>query len=388
MATITLSPTLTPVLERVSPASQGIDETCLARLYARIEAHIAAGWYPGAAIAMARHGKLVATRSFGVARLATASTPAVPATDQTMWLLYSQTKPVTSCAIWTLVERGELRFHDAIADYIPDFAKYGKGQVTLAQVLSHQGGFPDANVTPAAWEDHNQLRQEVCAFTLDWAPGTKVMYHSAAAHWVQAILIEAVTGQDYRQYIRDNVTQPPGLQGLWVGVPDTLHEHLAGAYERTESGEHVALAERNTPAFWRAGVPGGGGYATAADLTTFYQMLLNLGALNGTRLLSPRTVQYVTRNYTGERIDERFGMPMHRGLGVHVRGTTPMIRGLGSTASPSTFGHGGAGTSYSWADPETGVSFTYLSNSQMAEPYHSRRLDEIMTLAHATVVEL
>src|SRR5712691_5605519 len=151
-------------------------------------------------------------------------------------------------------------------------------------------------------------------------------------------------------------------------LPDTLHDHLAGAYERTESGEHVALAERNTPAFWRAGVPGGGGYATAADLTTFYQMLLNLGGLNGTRLLSPRTVQYVTRNYTGERLDERFGMPMHRGLGVHVRGTTPMIRGLGSTASSSTFGHGGAGTLYSSAAPETGVSFTYLSNSQMDEP--------------------
>ena len=150
MATITLSPTLTPVLERVSPASQGIDETCLARLYARIEAHVAAGWYPGAAIAMARHGKLVAQRNFGVARLATASTPDVPATDQTMWLLYSQTKPVTSCAIWTLVERGQLRFHDAIADYIPDFARHGKAQATLAQVLSHQGGFPDANVTPAA----------------------------------------------------------------------------------------------------------------------------------------------------------------------------------------------------------------------------------------------
>ena len=88
MATIPLSPSLAPVLERVSPASQGIDETRLARLYARIDTHIAAGWYPGAAIAMARHGKLVATRSFGVAHLATTSTPAVPATDQTMWLLY------------------------------------------------------------------------------------------------------------------------------------------------------------------------------------------------------------------------------------------------------------------------------------------------------------
>src|SRR5215471_11598477 len=95
MATVTLSPTLTPVLERVSPASQGVDEACLARLYTRIEAHIAAGWYPGAAIAMARHGKLVAARSFGVARLATADRPAVPASDQAMWLLYSQTKPIT-----------------------------------------------------------------------------------------------------------------------------------------------------------------------------------------------------------------------------------------------------------------------------------------------------
>jgi len=84
IATVTLSPTPTPVLESVSPASQWIDEACLARLYRRIEAHIAAGWYQGAAIAMARHGKLVATRSFGVARLATASTPAVLASDQTM----------------------------------------------------------------------------------------------------------------------------------------------------------------------------------------------------------------------------------------------------------------------------------------------------------------
>src|SRR5499427_10185738 len=103
MATITVTPALKPVLEHISPSSAGIDEVCLARLYGRIEAHIAAGWYPGAAIAMARHGKLVATRSFGVACLATASTPAVPATDQAMWLLYSQTKPITSCAIWTLV---------------------------------------------------------------------------------------------------------------------------------------------------------------------------------------------------------------------------------------------------------------------------------------------
>ena len=101
-------PNFAPVLEKDAPARQGIDEACLERLYERIETHIAAGWYPGAAIAMARHGMLVAARSFGVARLAGAGQPAVAADQETMWLLYSQTKPITSCAIWYLVEHGML----------------------------------------------------------------------------------------------------------------------------------------------------------------------------------------------------------------------------------------------------------------------------------------
>jgi len=386
MTTIDL--TSTTALESVSPESMGIDPAALARLYARIEAHIAEGRYPGAAVAMARRGKLVAARAFGLARLAAEGEPEVPAGPETMWLLYSQTKPVVSCAIWQLVERGLLRFHDTIAEYLPDFARNGKGKVTLYQVLSHQGGFPNANVPAAAWEDHELLRESVCNFTLEWEPGARVVYHGAAAHWVQAALIEAVTGEDYRSFVREQITAPLGLQHLWVGVPDALHHQLAFMYQPGEDGRQVALDDRNAPDFWRAGVPGGGGYATPADLATFYQMLLGLGALNGTRIIAPRTVQYVTRNHTDERIDEGMGMPMHRGLGVHVRGTTGRIRGLGSTASPATFGHGGAGSSYSWADPETGVSFTYVSNAQSPEPWHSQRLDEIATLAHAAVVEL
>lgn len=381
-------PDFAPVLEQDIPTSQGIDAACLERLYEQIDSHIAAGWYPGASIAMARRGFLVAARSFGVARLATASTPSQSANGQTLWLLYSQTKPITSSAIWYLVEHGKLRFHDAVADYIPEFSRYGKSRVSLYHLLSHQAGYPDANVPPEAWEDHQLMRECVCNFTLEYEPGARVMYHSAASHWTQAALIEAVTGQDYRDFIREHILQPLSLNNICVGVPDALHDRVAGAYQRSETGEHEPLADRNTPAFWRAGVPGGGGYATATDLVAFYQMLLNLGALNGTRVLGPRTVQYVTRNHTGDRVDERFGMPMHRGLGVHVRGTTSMIRGLGSSAAPNVFGHGGAGTSYSWADPGTGVSFSYLTNSQMPEPDHSRRLDEIMTIAHAAVTDL
>ena len=381
-------PARTAVLEPVSPESAGIDPVALARLYARIERHIAEGRYPGAAVALARRGKLVAARTFGLARLAGDGEADRSADAGTMWLLFSQTKPVVSCAIWQLVERGQLRFHDAVAEYLPDFARHGKGKVTLHQLLTHQAGFPSAGVPPAAWEDHALLREAVCDFKPEWEPGARVVYHSGAAHWVQAALIEAVTGQDYRAYLREQITGPLGLDGLRVGVPDALHGRLAHIYRPGGGGAHQPLADRNTPAYWRAGTPGGGGYATAVDLAAFYQLLLNLGALNGVRILSPRTVQYATRNHTGERVDEGTGMPMHRGLGVHVRGVTPAIRGLGSVASPATFGHGGAGSSYSWADPETGVSFSYLTNSQVAEPWHSQRLDEIAVLAHAAVVEL
>lgn len=378
----------TPVLPVRDPAPAGIDERRIEQLAALIESHIERGWYPGAAIALARDSHLVLHREFGHARIETELGQPQAATRDTRWLLYSQTKPIFTSVIWMLVEDGLLRFHDPVAQYVPEFARHGKEDITLAQVLAHQGGFPSATLSSDAWEDHDLMRESVCDFRLDWAPGTKLEYHGASAHWVQAMLIEAVTGEDYRGVIDRRLLQPLGLSDVHVGVPDAHHDTLAGAYQGGPEGPYVLMPERNEPGFWRAGVPGGGGYASAVGVTTFYQMLLNGGILNGTRVLGPRTIEYVTRNHTGDMVDGRFGMPMHRGLGVHVRGSTPTIRGLGSTASPRTFGHGGVGTSYTWADPETKVSFTYLTNSQLQEPLHSQRLDEVMVMAHAAVVSL
>ena len=76
---------------------------------------------------------------------------------------------------------------------------------------------------------------------------------------------------------------------------------------------------------------------------------------------------------------------MHRGLGPHVRGESDRIRGLGTIGSPVTFGHGGAGTSYSWTDPTSGVSFSYLTNHMQDDPWHSLRLDRVANLVHAAI---
>ena len=370
-------------LSAATPSSLGLDPRALDRLQELITRHLAEGRYPGAQIAMARDGKLALFRTFGDARLDPAR---VGARDDSLWLLYSNTKVITACAAWILAEQGALRFTDRVAEHVPGFEAHGKGDITILQLLTHQGGFPNADVPKAAWEDHELLRRTVCGFTLEWTPGSRVHYHSRAAHWTAAVLIEALSKTDYRAFIREQVVEPLGLgDELFVGLPDTRHDRATDMHEPGAAGPGKR-AEENNAEFRRAGTPAGGGYATARGMAAFYQMLAAGGTLADRRLLSARTVQYVTRNFTGDRVDGYMGMPMHRGLGPHVRGTTETIRGLGSIASPTTFGHGGVGSSYCWADPESGVSFAYLTNSRVPDPWHSARLDLVSNTAHAAIL--
>jgi CubicO group peptidase (beta-lactamase class C family) len=356
----------------------------LARLEALIGRHIAEGRYPGAQIAIARDGKVALFRSFGDARL---DPDRVPATDDTLWLLYSNTKVLTACAVWILAERGALRFTDTVAEHVPGFEQHGKGAITIIQLLTHQAGFPNAEVPIEARDDHELLRRTVCAFTPEWAPGSRVHYHRLAAHWAAAVLIETLAGVDYRAFIRDHVIEPLGLAAeLYVGVPDVEGKRAADMHEPSADGtRQVCRAEENNDAFRRAGSPGGGGYGTARAMAAFYQMLAHGGAIGGRRLLSTRMVEYVTRNFTGDRVDGYMGIAMHRGLGPHSRGTTEAIRGLGSLAHPRTVGHGGVGSSYCWGDPDSGVSFAYLTNSRVSDPWHSARLDVVSNLVHVAI---
>ena len=370
-------------LASASPASLGLDQQSLDRLAEIIGGHLAEGRYPGAQIAVARRGRLALLKTFGEARLE----PRTPARDDTLWLLYSNTKVITACAVWLLVERGALRFTDTVAAHVPGFEANGKGGITVVQLLTHQGGFPDADVPKAAWEDHELLARAVCGFTLDWTPGSRVHYHGRAAHWTAAVLIERLTKTDYRAFIRDHVIEPLGLGGdLFVGLPDAEHARSVDMHEPVEDGGRQARrADEASGEFRRAGTPGGGGYATARAMAAFYQMMVQGGTLGGVRLLSPRMVEYVTRNFTGDRVDQNMMMPMHRGIGPHSRGLTDTIRGLGSLASPRTFGHGGVGSSYCWGDPDSGVSFAYLTNSRIPDPWHAQRMDVISNCVHSAI---
>jgi CubicO group peptidase (beta-lactamase class C family) len=255
-------------LTTATPSSLGFDVRALERLPELITRHLAEGRYPGAQIAVARDGKLALVRSFGDARLDPAR---VPAREDSLWLLYSNTKVVTACAVWILAEQGALRFTDRVADHVPGFEAHGKGDISIIQLLSHQGGFPNADVPRAAWEDHELLRRTVSAFTLEWTPGSRVHYHSRAAHWVAAVLIEALSKTDYRAFIREQVIEPLGLgDELFVGLPDARQDRAVDMHEPGPTGAgQVKRAEENNAEFRRAGTPGGGGYATARAMAAF-----------------------------------------------------------------------------------------------------------------------
>jgi CubicO group peptidase (beta-lactamase class C family) len=359
-----------------SPSELNLAEKPLADLDRLIRRHIDEGRYPGAQIAVARHGKLALFRTYGHARAS------VPAGPQTMFLLFSQTKVLTTAAVWSLVEEGALSFSDKVTDHLPEFAAHGKGDITLFEVATHQAGYPSGDVTRAAWTDHALMRQQVCDFKPEWPAGSRLHYHSRAAHLTLAMVIEAVTGRDYREVIRERVIAPLGIgEELYVGVPAEAQGRCADTLGLDSEPPRDNSAEMRA-----AGLPSGGGFGTARAMQAFYQMMLHGGKLGAVRLFSRRLVEFVTRDYTGDRPDEAMtNIPMHRGLGPHSRGTGPRIRGLGLMAHPRTFGHGGAGTSYSWADPDSGVSFTYLTNFVQPDPWHSARLDRISNLVHAAI---
>jgi CubicO group peptidase (beta-lactamase class C family) len=228
------------------------------------------------------------------------------------------------------------------------------------------------------WEDGGLLRRVVCDFRLEWPTGSRVSYHPAAAHWALAAVIRAVTGEDHRAYLWRRVLAPLGLQDeVYVGLPPSQHGRAADMHDPDGAPRQPECS----PAHRAAGVPGGGGYGTARGMAAFYQCLLAGGA----PILSRRMVQYALRDRTGERVDEDHGVAMHRALGPHRRGAGLITRGLGTLAHPDTFGHGGVGSSYCWGDPDSGLSFAFLSNARQDEDFHLRRMDRLSNLAHAAI---
>jgi CubicO group peptidase (beta-lactamase class C family) len=287
-------------------------------------------------VAVARGNELLWTRSFGSA-----------SADTRFWVA-SATKPIVSSATWILIGEGQLDISRPVAYYAPEFAANGKQEVTVEQVLVMTCGFPNAPMASADGADPRRRIAQLAAWTLEYAPGTRYVYHGMSAHWVLAELIERISGRDFCSFVEERVTRPLGLPRV-LGIPRDAQTDIA-QLSAAASSETKALVDY--AAKIEAGEPGGGGVMTAATLALFYQGLLH----NPSELWSPEVLADGVGNVRCTLPDPLTNTPANRTLGVVVGA------GFGATwaQSPTAFGWPGFGGQIGFAEPATGISFAFL----------------------------
>jgi CubicO group peptidase (beta-lactamase class C family) len=351
------------------PAEAGVDPDRLDALLERARREIDDGLLPSCQLALARNGYLVLFETLG------------DADPCSRYVIFSATKGVIAGAVWILVGEEHLSWDTKIAEIVPEFGTNGKEVVTLEHLLTHTSGFPYAPMNFETAADRDSRLEKFSYWRLDWEPGTKFEYHPLSAHWVLAEVIERLSGMDYRKFIKDRIFDPLGLSAFALGEPsdrqgDINPLTLVGELPTPDEIAQVfgvevdlsvvqgpvtdqALMELGKPEVLEIGLPGGGGISTAADIALYYQELLH-----NSRGIWKDDVIAEGIEVVSDLSDPIRGIPSHRSRGMMVAGDPPeaQYRGFGHGLSPSTFGHDGAGGQIAWADPDSGISFCYLTN--------------------------
>jgi CubicO group peptidase (beta-lactamase class C family) len=319
-------------------------------------------------------GQVVFDRSFGCAP------------DSLFWL-FSASKPVVALAVHLLAERGELALDDAVARYWPEFGQRGKDAITIRQVLQHRAGLPVARnlaFDALAMTDWDTSVRAIETAAPSLPPGTGPAYHILSFGFILGELVQRVTGRTLAGFVRDEFFLPLGLEDTYLGLPDEQWSRHVPVRGR-DPARFVSTLVINRPATRRAVIPAAGISATARDLARLYQALLNGGELDGARVLRPETIEVARTPSTNGETDRFLHLRIRWATGFQLGGE----RGPGGTgsmgrlASPLTFGHNGSYACLGWADPERGLAFAYLTGLLVPREAGTRHMAEVSDAVQA-----
>jgi CubicO group peptidase (beta-lactamase class C family) len=252
------------------------------------------------------------------------------------------------------MEEGRLALIDPVEKYLPEFkgrklatGAAPKRPVNLRDLLTHTSGYQGGG---AEVKDRAKLTlAEVVGLEahrpLQFEPGTKWQYSNAG---IAALgrLIEVVSRERYEQFIEERILRPLGMKDTFYFPPEEKRGRIAAAYT-DENGTLVRAQVDLYKEGAKYAAPEGGLYSTATDMSHFYQMMLNGGALDGRRILSPAAVQLMTQVHTGD-LQAGFAPGIGWGLGW---GVVRNVEGMFRMQSIGTYGHGGAWRTMGWVDP-------------------------------------
>ena len=361
----------------VAASSVQMDPQALGRVEEIFQQQIDQGLHPGAALAVYRYGQLVLDIIGGHVD----DDASKPVTQDTMFVLFSSTKPLAAACLYILWERSKFNWDDPVSKYWPGFAQNGKESVTIRHILNHQGGFPDTppEITLQQWSDRDAIVQALEQIRPIYEPGTVLAYHPRNFGWVIAELVQRIDGRPFRQFFQEELTGPLGMRDTYVGLPASLEDRVSPLHATEDCDNPGQVYTYNQLEAHLAVQPAGGGISTAPDLARFFAMMQGQGTLDGTRILAPETVDEVTKVQI-EGLDVTNDRHVRRSLGLVVGDPRSAAE---DPSTSRTFGHGGAGTSIGWADPESGVAMAYITNGFRSDATNFPRLAAVCQAVRA-----
>ncbi|MER5185235.1 serine hydrolase domain-containing protein [Streptomyces sp. NPDC002896] len=381
------------LVQEVEPAEAGLDAEALERLDRHLARLVDEGRLPGFLVMLARHGKVAHLTTYGCRN----REAALPVERDTLWRMYSMTKPVTSVAALMLLEEGLIGLDDPLARYLPAFAdpqvydsgegtdvktRLAEGPIRIRHLLTHTAGLTfgfyyshpvdalyraagmESSVLPGA--DLARTCDVYASLPLQFDPGTQWNYSVATN--VLGRVIEVVSGKPLDAFFAERIFGPLGMRDAGFCVTQDQAERLAELYGETADGGITPIAGlplHGRPRFLSGS---GGMVASALDYHRFMEFLRRRGELDGTRLLSPATVDTMVSNQLPGGADLRtFGSPTHaepRNTGIGFGLGVSVVVDPDRTQAPShlgTYGWSGVATTTFWVNPQKDLTVQFLT---------------------------
>jgi CubicO group peptidase (beta-lactamase class C family) len=400
-------------LPRAKPEEVGMSSERLARVAEVLKADIAAGRIPGAVIAIARHGKLVALDAYGWRDKAAG----IAMTTDTIFNIASMTKPMTTVGALMLYERGQLLIGDPLSKYFPKFAdmrvaaRDASGEptaetvpsvrlITIQDLMRHTSGivyggrgttlvhkmYPAGSGDASREYDGAAFIDKLASLPLLYQPATVWDYGFGLD--LLGLTIEKISSQTLEQYLKANLFTPLGMSDTGFSISaDQAARYAKPLPIDPDTGKPQARSpELTQPLKFECG--GGCAASTASDYLRFAMMLMNQGRSGEARLLGPRTVSYMLSDQLGPNIKNLIGNadPTRAdygfGLGLAVRTTPGVIKMMGSVGQFSW--PGASGTDW-WVDPKEELAVVYMSAAPGPIRWHYRQT--INALVYQAIVD-
>jgi len=372
----------------VDPQDVGLKSADVDSIWKNIVSIYKTGVHPAITVSIRHQGKVLMSRAIGHVRGNGPNdgpdTEKVLATTDTPMCLFSTSKGITALLMHMLQEDGLINVSDPVSFYAPEFARNGKENITIHQILAHRGGIPGLpkDVALETLWDEDKTWELLCDAIPIMTDGSKLAYHAITGGFVLERVIRKVTGDDINAYIDKKIREPMGMKYFTYGVEPEHVDDLAlnyatgprpgplmGRFIKRALGAGMTELEEicNDPRFQEAIIPAGNLAGTADEVTNFFQMMLNGGKWGRRRVCAESTVARAVQEFGNRSVDQTLFIPMRFSAGLML-GDEPF--GVWGPNSRNAYGHLGLINKFAWADPSREMAATVLTSGIPVIAHH------------------